>query len=57
LTLDYYIPGHTDVDLLMIVDDPLTDAQLAALTARRRRNSRRALGRPAGAELASVAAC
>jgi predicted nucleotidyltransferase len=32
LTLDAYVPGHSDVDLLVVVKDPLTDAQLAALT-------------------------
>jgi len=32
LTLDDYIPGRSDVDLLAVVDDLLTDAQLAALT-------------------------
>jgi predicted nucleotidyltransferase len=32
LTLDDYVPGRSDVDLLVVVQDPLTDAQLAALT-------------------------
>jgi Domain of unknown function (DUF4111)/Nucleotidyltransferase domain len=32
LTLDDYVPGRSDVDLLVIVDDPLTDAQFTALT-------------------------
>jgi hypothetical protein len=32
LTLEAYVPGHSDVDLLMVVDEPLSDAQLAALT-------------------------
>jgi Domain of unknown function (DUF4111)/Nucleotidyltransferase domain len=32
LTLDDYTPGRSDVDLLVVVDDPLTDVQLAALT-------------------------
>ena len=32
LTLDDYLPGHSDVDMLVVVHDPLTDAQLAALT-------------------------
>jgi predicted nucleotidyltransferase len=32
LTLDDYVPGRSDVDLLAVVQDPLTDAQLAALT-------------------------
>jgi hypothetical protein len=31
LTLDDYLPGRSDVDLLVVVQDPLTDAQLAAL--------------------------
>jgi len=31
LTLDDYLPGRSDVDLLLVVDDPLTDAQLDAL--------------------------
>jgi hypothetical protein len=31
LTLDDYVPGCSDVDLLMVIDDPLSDAQLAAL--------------------------
>jgi Domain of unknown function (DUF4111)/Nucleotidyltransferase domain len=32
LTLDDYVPGRSDVDLLAVVQDPLTDGQLAALT-------------------------
>ncbi len=32
LTLDDYVPGRSDGDLLAIVDDPLSDAQLDALT-------------------------
>jgi hypothetical protein len=32
LTLDDYVPGRSDLDLLVVVDDPLGDAQLAALT-------------------------
>jgi Domain of unknown function (DUF4111)/Nucleotidyltransferase domain len=32
LTLDDYVPGRSDVDLLVVVDQPLTDAQVAALT-------------------------
>jgi hypothetical protein len=32
LTLDDYVPGRSDVDLLVVVDDPVSDAQLAALT-------------------------
>jgi predicted nucleotidyltransferase len=32
LTLDDYVPGRSDVDLLVVVDEPLTDAQVAALT-------------------------
>jgi Domain of unknown function (DUF4111)/Nucleotidyltransferase domain len=32
LVLDDYLPGRSDVDLLVVVDDPLSDAQLAALT-------------------------
>jgi Domain of unknown function (DUF4111)/Nucleotidyltransferase domain len=32
LTLDAYVPGRSDLDLLVVVDDPLGDAQLAALT-------------------------
>jgi predicted nucleotidyltransferase len=32
LTLDDYVPGHSDVDLLVVVDEPLGDAQVAALT-------------------------
>jgi Domain of unknown function (DUF4111)/Nucleotidyltransferase domain len=31
LTLGDYLPGRSDVDLLLIVNDPLTDAQLAGL--------------------------
>jgi hypothetical protein len=32
LTLGDYLPGRSDVDLLVVVDDSLTDAQFAALT-------------------------
>lgn len=32
LTLGDYLPGRSDVDLLVVVDEPLTDAQLDALT-------------------------
>jgi len=32
VTLDDYLPGRSDIDLLVVVQDPLTDAQLAALT-------------------------
>jgi Domain of unknown function (DUF4111)/Nucleotidyltransferase domain len=32
LTLGDYVPGRSDVDLLVVVDDPLSDAQVAALT-------------------------
>jgi hypothetical protein len=32
LTLDDYVPGRSDVDLLVVIDDPLSDARLAALT-------------------------
>jgi hypothetical protein len=32
LTLDDYLPGRSDLDLLVVVDDPLTEAQLDALT-------------------------
>jgi hypothetical protein len=31
LTLDDYVPGRSDIDLLVVVDDPLGDARLAAL--------------------------
>jgi len=31
LTRDDYLPGRSDVDLLVVVDDPLTDAQVDAL--------------------------
>ena len=31
LTLDDYLPGRSDVDLLVVVYDPLTEAQLDAL--------------------------
>jgi hypothetical protein len=33
LTLGDYVPGRSDVDLLVVVDDPVTDTQFAALTA------------------------
>src|SRR5215207_11511034 len=32
LTLGDYLPGRSDVDLLAVAQDPLTDAQLTALT-------------------------
>jgi hypothetical protein len=32
LTLDDYVPGRSDVDLLVVVEEPLSDAQLDALT-------------------------
>jgi Domain of unknown function (DUF4111)/Nucleotidyltransferase domain len=32
LTLGDYVPGRSDVDLLVVVDDPLTDTQFTALT-------------------------
>ena len=32
LTLDDYLPGRSDIDLLVVVDHPLGDARLAALT-------------------------
>jgi predicted nucleotidyltransferase len=32
LSLDDYLPGRSDIDLLVVAQDPLTDAQLAALT-------------------------
>jgi hypothetical protein len=31
LTLDDYVPGRSDLDLLVVIDDPLGDARLAAL--------------------------
>jgi hypothetical protein len=31
LTLGDYVPGRSDVDLLVVIDDPLGDAQVAAL--------------------------
>jgi Nucleotidyltransferase domain len=33
LTFDDYLPGRSDVDLLFVAQDPLRDAQLAALAA------------------------
>jgi hypothetical protein len=45
LTLDDYIPGRSDVDLLIVVDDPLTDAQFAALTTAAARQQSQAPGR------------
>ena len=33
LTLGDYVPGRSDVDLLVVVDAPLTDAQVAQLLA------------------------
>jgi hypothetical protein len=44
LTLDDYLPGRSDVDLLVVVQDPLTDAQLAALTDALAGHRPRALG-------------
>jgi Aminoglycoside adenylyltransferase, C-terminal domain/Nucleotidyltransferase domain len=32
LTLGDYVPGRSDVDLLVVVDEPASDAQLTALT-------------------------
>jgi predicted nucleotidyltransferase len=32
LTLGDYVPGRSDLDLLVVIDDPLSDARLAALT-------------------------
>jgi hypothetical protein len=32
LTLGDYVPGRSDVDLLVVIDEPLGDARLAALT-------------------------
>ena len=32
LTLGDYLPGRSDIDLLVVVDDPLTDAQVDGLT-------------------------
>ena len=31
LTLDDYVPGRSDIDLLVVIDDPASDARLAAL--------------------------
>jgi Domain of unknown function (DUF4111)/Nucleotidyltransferase domain len=45
LTLDDYVPGRSDVDLLVVVDEPLTDAQVAALTEAVDRQRPRAPGR------------
>jgi predicted nucleotidyltransferase len=45
LTLDDDVSGRSDVDLLVVVDDPLSDAQVAALTEGVARQRRRALGR------------
>jgi aminoglycoside adenylyltransferase-like protein/nucleotidyltransferase-like protein len=45
LTLDGYIPGRSDVDLLVVVDGPLSDAQAAALTEAVARQRPRAPGR------------
>jgi hypothetical protein len=45
LTLADYVPGRSDVDLLVVVDDPLGDAQLAALTRAAARQRPRAPGR------------
>ena len=32
LTPDDYVPGCSDLDLLMVIEDPIGDARLAALT-------------------------
>jgi hypothetical protein len=45
LTLADYLPGRSDVDLLVVVDDPLTDAQVAALTEAAVAHRRQAPGR------------
>jgi hypothetical protein len=45
LTVDDYVPGRSDVDLLGVVDDPLSDAQVAALTEAVARQRPRAPGR------------
>jgi len=45
LTLDDYVPGRSDVDLLVVVGEPLTDAQVAALTEAVERRWQRAPGR------------
>jgi hypothetical protein len=45
LTLDDYIPGRSDIDLLVVVDGPLSDAQVAALTEAVARQRPRAPGR------------
>jgi DNA-binding CsgD family transcriptional regulator len=45
LTLDDDVPGRSDVDLLVVVDDPLTDAQVAALTEAVERQRPQAPGR------------
>jgi predicted nucleotidyltransferase len=62
LTLDDYVPGRSDLDLLVVLDDPLGDARLAALAealASRRaaapRPGRSAAGHPAGCRLADPA--
>jgi predicted nucleotidyltransferase len=45
LTLDDYVPGRSDVDLLVVVDEPLSDEQVAALTEAVERLRPRAPGR------------
>ncbi|HEV8648047.1 MAG TPA: aminoglycoside adenylyltransferase domain-containing protein [Actinomycetes bacterium] len=45
LTLVDYLPGCSDVDLLVVVDDPLTERQLAALTEAAGRHRPQAPGR------------
>ena len=45
LTLADYVPCRSDVDLLVVVDDPLGDAQLAALTRAAARQRPQAPGR------------
>jgi predicted nucleotidyltransferase len=44
LTLDDYLPGRSDIDLLVVVQNPLTDAQLAALTEAMAEHRRQAPG-------------
>jgi Nucleotidyltransferase domain len=44
LTLDDYVPGRSDVDLLVIVEDPLNEGQLAALSEVVSKHWRRAPG-------------
>jgi hypothetical protein len=51
LTLDDYVPGRSDVDVLVVVDDPLTDVQFAALT---RAAARQQAGAPGWVDLRVV---